>query len=167
MVGKEMSRRSPFSRRKVSSASAAEISVRPPFGAASENQARKRVSAAPSRICASRAPSSSVSVLDGFRQRRRIVRRRAACRPPRARFRRVSPARSRIRTARSRRACRPASDRRSARRALARSETFPAPARVFGVELRVVDIERRRAFLRQQREARARSAYARHRRREC
>ena len=76
---------------------AAEISVSLPFGAASENQARKRVSAAPSRICAARAPSSSAFVLDRFRAASSDRRRDAACRPPCARIRRVSPAPSRHR----------------------------------------------------------------------
>ena len=59
MVGNEMSLSTPVSRRKLSSASTASISVSLPCGASRSNQARKRVIAAPSRLCAARAPAIS------------------------------------------------------------------------------------------------------------
>ena len=68
MVGKEISLSLPVSRRKVSSAATASISVSFPFGASRSSQARKRVSAAPSRRCASRMPEISVSFLIAFRR---------------------------------------------------------------------------------------------------
>jgi len=61
-----MSFKRPVSRRNVSSASAATISVSSPFGASRSNQARNRAIAAPSRNCAARAPSSSTLFLAAF-----------------------------------------------------------------------------------------------------
>src|SRR5262249_33028030 len=66
MVGKEMSLSSPVSRRKLSSAATASISVSLPRGASRSNQARKRVTAAPSRRGAGRAPAISGAVLTAF-----------------------------------------------------------------------------------------------------
>src|SRR5262245_29665120 len=68
MVGKEMSLSSPVSRRKLSSAATASISVSLPRGASRSNQARKRVTAAPSRRCAARAGNLDL-VLHGLHQR--------------------------------------------------------------------------------------------------
>ena len=69
MVGNETSFSAPVSRRKVSSASTASISVSAPEGASRSIQARKRASATASRRCAVRVPSISVGVLDGLEQR--------------------------------------------------------------------------------------------------
>src|SRR6516164_9052263 len=55
IVGKETSLSLPVSRRKLSRASTASISVSCPLAAAPSNQARKRTTAAPSRRCAARA----------------------------------------------------------------------------------------------------------------
>ena len=60
MVGNETSFSAPVSRRKVSSASTASISVSAPVGASRSIQARKRASATASRRCAVRVPSISV-----------------------------------------------------------------------------------------------------------
>ncbi len=56
-----------MSRRNVSSASAAAISVSPPRGAASPNQCRKRETAAASSLWASREPWRSASVFTALR----------------------------------------------------------------------------------------------------
>ena len=61
-----MSFSAPVSRRNVSKASAAAISVSLPFGASRSNQQRKRAIAAPSRMCAARAPASSALFLTAF-----------------------------------------------------------------------------------------------------
>ena len=66
MVGNETSLSRPVSRRKLSSASTASISVRLPPGASRSNQARKRVTAAPSRSCAARAPAISAAFFTAF-----------------------------------------------------------------------------------------------------
>ena len=66
MLGNDTSLSRPVSRRKLSSASTAPISVSWPFGASRSNQARKRVTAAPSRTCAARAPSISTGFLTAF-----------------------------------------------------------------------------------------------------
>ena len=66
MVGKDTSFSAPVSRRNVSSAAAASISVSWPLAASASNQARKRDSAAPSRICAARVPASSTAFLTAF-----------------------------------------------------------------------------------------------------
>src|SRR6476646_8282706 len=50
MLGNDTSLSRPVSRRKLSSASTAPISVSPRFGASRSNQARKRVTAAPVRL---------------------------------------------------------------------------------------------------------------------
>src|SRR5436853_446335 len=66
MVGNEMSLSSPVSRRKLSSAATASISVSFPRAASRSNQARKRVTAAPSRTWAARAPAISTSFFTAF-----------------------------------------------------------------------------------------------------
>src|SRR5580692_8572125 len=78
MVGNDTSLRRPVSRRKVSSASTASISVSRPDGATRSNQARKVVTAAPSRRWAVRLPAISVSFLMAFMAATGSVRRRAA-----------------------------------------------------------------------------------------
>ena len=72
MVGNETSFSRPLSRRKLSSASTASISVRP-RGASRSNQAKNFVTAAPSRSCAARAPAISVGVLHRLHRRDRIA----------------------------------------------------------------------------------------------
>ena len=64
--GNDTSLSRPVSRRKLSSASTAAISVSSPFGASRSNQARKRVIATPSRRCASCAPSISTGFFTAF-----------------------------------------------------------------------------------------------------
>src|SRR6185437_11242439 len=66
MVGNEMSFNRPLSRRKLSSASTASISVSLPFGASRSSQARNRAIATPSRVCAARAPSISARFFTAF-----------------------------------------------------------------------------------------------------
>ena len=66
MVGNETSLSAPVSRRKVSSAATASISVRRPRGASRSNQARKRATAAPSRCCAACAPAISAKFFTAF-----------------------------------------------------------------------------------------------------
>ncbi len=61
-----MSLSRPVSRRKLSSAATASISVSLPRGASRSNQARKRTTAAPSRTCAARAPEISASFFTAF-----------------------------------------------------------------------------------------------------
>ena len=65
-----MSLSRPVSRRKLSSAATASISVRVPRAASRSNQARKRVTAAPSRMRLSRAGNLDL-VLHGLHQRNR------------------------------------------------------------------------------------------------
>ena len=66
MVGNEMSFNRPLSRRKLSSASTASISVSLPVGASRSSQARKRAIATPSRLCAARAPAISAWFFTAF-----------------------------------------------------------------------------------------------------
>ena len=55
-----------MSRRKLSSAATASISVSFPRGASRSSQARNRTTAAPSRTCAARAPAISVAFFTAF-----------------------------------------------------------------------------------------------------
>ena len=66
MVGNDTSFKRPVSRRKLSSAATASISVSVPFGASRSSQARKRVTAAPSRRCAARVPTISAWFFTAF-----------------------------------------------------------------------------------------------------
>ena len=66
MVGNDTSFSRPVSRRKLSSASTASISVSLPAGASRSNQARKRTIAAPSRRCAARVPAISALFFTAF-----------------------------------------------------------------------------------------------------
>ena len=66
MVGNDISLSRPVSRRKVSSAATASISVSLPRGASRSNQARKLATAAPSRTCAARAPAISAAFFTAF-----------------------------------------------------------------------------------------------------
>ncbi len=56
----------PVSRRKLSSASTASISVSLPFGASRSSQARNRAIATPSRLCAARLPAISAWFFTAF-----------------------------------------------------------------------------------------------------
>src|SRR5215510_6553743 len=67
MVGNETSLSTPVSRRKLSSAATASISVSFSRGASRSSHARKRVSAAPSRACAARAGDQARQRVGGGR----------------------------------------------------------------------------------------------------
>src|SRR5262249_18806334 len=67
MVGNEISWSAPVSRRKLSSAATASISVSLPDGASLSNQARKRDTAMPSRLWAARLPTISARFFVAFK----------------------------------------------------------------------------------------------------
>ncbi len=66
MVGNDSSFSAPVSRRKLSSAATASISLSFPLGASRSNQQRKFATAAPSRACADRVPAISVAFFCAF-----------------------------------------------------------------------------------------------------
>ena len=162
MVGNEMSFSRPVSRRKVSSAATASISVSLPSGASRSSQARKRATAAPSRRCAARAPAISACVLDRLHQRDRIGAARG-----------LPPLPATIRGARRRRwpdrgarvLCLSA---RVARKVVGarRWRVVSSGAHRVG-ELASVDIERGPALRGNDREGQRAAAYGRRRRRGC
>ena len=141
MVGNDTSFSAPVSRRKLSSAATASISVSLPVGASRSSQARKRAIAAPSRACAARAPAISAAFLHRLQQRDRIgarastlppaLGRRSAPRP-----RRRSPGSSRTRLALGRARARSRGEFVAAR---ARRRAPRARARTVVGELAAVD----------------------------
>ena len=147
-----MSLSMPVSRRKLSSASTAAISVSSPRGAWRSNQARKRVTAAPSRSCAARAPSISMRFFTAFIGAIGSEPRTTA--PPFSTMSRAIASGQMAGSSQTARCSRPSAARSRSNAALGRTSAISSRLRSdFIADLAQVDKHRRPAFFRHSRES--------------